>query len=179
MGWIPKICIACISYTSCQKTRPISSSRQQRISTKLGMQHHIYLLSLLIISFYILTKFIFMLHVFKRSHNAHIMFIFGHFTVYAYWTLDFFAKKTWNFYFKTRKYFSDEITRLVVNTRLITTLKNVDMFKIIEFYWFIHSAFCGWKRFEVFITCSLEDGFVGGARFSNWQQIQNIAKCKY
>ena len=46
----------------------------------------------------------------------------------------FFAKKTLNFYFKTRNHFRDEITRLVINTRLIKTLKNVDMFKIIEFY---------------------------------------------
>ena len=37
-------------------------------------------------------------------------------------------------YIKTRNHFRDEITRLVINTRLITTLKNVDMFKIIEFY---------------------------------------------
>ena len=35
----------------------------------------------------------FVLHVFKRSHNAHIMFIFGHFTVYAYRTSKFFCKK--------------------------------------------------------------------------------------
>ena len=76
-----------------------------------------------------------MLHVFKSSRNAHIKFIFGHFTVYAYGTLDFFfSKKPLNFYFKTRNHFRDEITRLVINTRLITTLKNVDMFKIIEFY---------------------------------------------
>ena len=26
---------------------------------------------------------------------------------------------------------------------------------------------------------SLEDGFVRGVRFSKWQQIQNVAKCKY
>ena len=39
-----------------------------------------------------------------------------------------------NFYFKTRNHFRDEITRLVINTRLMTTQKNVDMFKIIEFY---------------------------------------------
>ena len=54
--------------------------------------------------------------------------------MYAYQTLDFFCKKPLNFYFKTRNHFRDEITRLVINTRLITTLKNVDMFKIIEFY---------------------------------------------
>ena len=76
-----------------------------------------------------------MLHVFKSSCNAHITFIFGHFTVYAYQTLEFFGKKNpLNFYFKTRNHFRDEITRLVMNTTLITTLKNVDMFKIIEFY---------------------------------------------
>ena len=121
----------------------------------------------------------FVLHVFKRSRNAHIMFIFGHFTVYAYRTLKFFCKKPLNFYFKTRNHFRDEITRLVINTRLITTLKNVDMFKIIEFYWFMHSAFCGWKSFGNLITRSLEDGFVRGARFSKWRQIQNVAKCKY
>ena len=77
-----------------------------------------------------------MLHVFKRSRKAHIMFIFGHFTVYAFRTSEFFCKEKnpLNFYFKTRNHFRDEITRLVINTRLITTLKNVDMFKIIEFY---------------------------------------------
>ena len=46
----------------------------------------------------------------------------------------FFAKKPLNFYLKTRNHFRDEIIRLVINIRLITTLKNVDMFKIIEFY---------------------------------------------
>ena len=111
-----------------------------------------------------------MLHVFKRSCNAHITLIFRHFTVYAYWALEFFCKKNpLNFYFKTRNHFRDEITRLVINTRLITTLKNVDMFKIIEFYWFMHTTFCSWKCFENFITRSLEDGFLCGARFSKWQ----------
>ena len=46
----------------------------------------------------------------------------------------FWQKKPLNFYFKTRNHFRDEIIRLVINIRLITTLKNVDMFKIIEFY---------------------------------------------
>ena len=46
----------------------------------------------------------------------------------------FLQKNPLNFYFKTRNHFKDEITRLVMNTRLITTLKNVDMFKIIKFY---------------------------------------------
>ena len=53
----------------------------------------------------------------------------------------FFAKKPLNFHFNKRNH--DEITGLVMNTRLFTTLKNVDMFKIIEFYQFIHSTFCG------------------------------------
>ena len=54
--------------------------------------------------------------------------------MYAYQTSDIFLqKKNLKFYFKTRNHFRDEITRLVINTRLITTLKNVDMFKIIEF----------------------------------------------
>ena len=126
------------------------------------------------------NKIPFVLHVFKRSCNAHITFIFGHFTVYAYRTLDFFLqKKPLEFYFKTRNHFRDDITRLVINTRLITTLKNVDMFKIIEFYWFMHSAFCSWKHFEIFIMRSLEDGFVGSAWFSKWRLVQNVVKCKY
>ena len=76
--------------------------------------------------------------------KGHITFIFGHFTVYAYQTLDFLCKENpLNFHFNTRNHFRDEITRLVMNTRLFTTLKNVDMFKIIEFYRFMHSTFCG------------------------------------
>ena len=76
-----------------------------------------------------------MLHVFKRSCNTHITFIFGHFTVYAYQTSDIvLQKEPFNFYFKTRNHFRDDITRFVINARLFTTLKNVDMFKIIEFY---------------------------------------------
>ena len=61
-----------------------------------------------------------MLNVFKRSRNVHIMFIFRHFTVYAYWTSDIFLqKKTLNFHFNTRNHFRDDITRLVMNTRLL------------------------------------------------------------
>ena len=66
-GWIPKISIACISCRSCQQTRPISSSRQHRISTQVGMQHHIYLLSSLIISFYIITTN-FLCYIFSKGH---------------------------------------------------------------------------------------------------------------
>ena len=109
-----------------------------------------------------------MLHVFKRSRNAHITLIFRHFTVYAYRTSDFlWQKRPLNFHFKTRNHFRDVITGLIMNTRLFTTLKNVDMFKIIEFYRFMYSTICGWKRFGIFITRSLEDGFVR-ARISNY-----------
>ena len=89
--------------------------------------------------------------------------IFGHFTVY--------------FYFKTRNHFRDEIIRLVINTRLITTLKNVDMFKIIE-YFLIYVFHILWlKALQKFHYVFF--GFVRGAQFSKWQQIQSIAKCKY
>ena len=78
----------------------------------------------------------FVLHVFKRSCNAHITFIFGQcmlITLYAYRTSEFFCKKNpLDFHFKTRNHFRDEITTLVINARLFTTLQNVYMFKIIE-----------------------------------------------
>ena len=59
----------------------------------------------------------FVLHVFKRSCNAHIMLFFGHFTVYVY------QKKHLKFYFKKRNHFRDGMTRLVINTRFFKTLK--------------------------------------------------------
>ena len=65
---MPKVSVACISCRSCQQTRPISSSRQHRISTPVGMQHHIYLLSSLIISFYILTTN-FLCYIFSKGHT--------------------------------------------------------------------------------------------------------------
>ena len=77
-----------------------------------------------------------MLHVFKRSHNAHITFIFRQcmfITVYAYQTSEFFLqkKKPWIF-ISTQETISGIITTLVINARLFTTLQNVYMFKIIE-----------------------------------------------
>ena len=39
------------------------------------------------------NKIPFVLHVFKRSRNVHITFIFGHFTAYAYRTSEFFLQK--------------------------------------------------------------------------------------
>ena len=131
---MPKISIVCISCTSCQQIRPISSSRQHRISTQVGMQHHIYLLSSLIISFYILTEFL-LCYMFSKGHVTLTYHLFSDTSqCMLIEPRNFFAKKPLNFYFKTRNHFRDEITRLVINTRLITTLKNVDMFKIIEFY---------------------------------------------
>ena len=57
-----------------------------------------------------------MLHVFKRSRNAHITFLFGHFTL----NLGFFLQKSpLNFHFNTRNHFRDEITGLFMNTRLL------------------------------------------------------------
>ena len=66
MCWIEKISLACISCRSCQNTRPIFSSRTYRISSKLSMQHHIYLLSSLIISFHILTT-LFLCYMFSKG----------------------------------------------------------------------------------------------------------------
>ena len=125
VGWIPKISVACISCTSCQQTRPISLSIQHRISTKLCMQHHIYPLSLLIISFYILTKLL-LCYKFSKGHitlTCHVYF----------WDTSqcmliepqiFFGKiKPLNFHFNTRNHFRDVITGLVMNTRLFYNSK--------------------------------------------------------
>ena len=121
-----------------------------------------------------------MLHVFKWSHNAHTMLFFGHFTVYAYRTSEIFLQTIHlKFYFKKRNYFRDGITRLVINTRLFTTLKSVPMLKIIEFF-FIY-AFCTlwlnalWKV----SLCILWKMVLFVHDFQTWRQIQNISKCKY
>ena len=101
MGWIPKISVACISCMSCQQTRPISLSRQHRISTKLGMQHHIYLLSSLIISFYILTKFL-LCYMFSKGH---VMLTWLFFRTLHIEPQIFFAKKPLEFLFQHKKPF--------------------------------------------------------------------------
>ena len=76
--------------------------------------------------------------------KGHVTLFFGHFTVYAYQTSEIFLQtKHLKFYFKERNYFRDGMTRLVINTRLFTTLKSVPMLKIIEFFLFMHSALCG------------------------------------
>ena len=99
--------------------------------------------------------------------------------MYAYQTLDIFLqKKPLNFYFKTRNHFRDEITRLVINTRVIITLKNVDMFKIIQFYQFMHSAF--WvESAPKFSLCILWKMVLFVCDFQTWQRVQSIVKCKY
>ena len=113
-----------------------------------------------------------MLHVFKRSRNANIMFIFGHFTVYAYLAYrtsdNFLQKNPLNFHFNTSNHFRDEIIRLVMNTRLFTTLKNVDMFKIIEFINLCipHFAFESTSKFSLHVlwkiilleVCNFQNG---------------------
>ena len=67
-GWISKVSIACILHRSYIQTRPIFSSRTHRFSTRLYMQHHIELLSSLIISFYILTTK-FLCYIFSKGHT--------------------------------------------------------------------------------------------------------------
>ena len=79
------------------------------------------------------------------------MLFFGHFTVHAYRTSGLFLQtKHLKFYFKKRNHFRDGMTRLVINTRLFTTLKSVAVFKIIEFFGFMHSTLCSWMHFKKF-----------------------------
>ena len=79
--------------------------------------------------------FAFVLHDFKRSCNTHIMLFFWSLhSVYFLNLRIFLQMKHLKFYFKKRNHFRDGITRLVINTRLFTTLKSVAMLKIIEFF---------------------------------------------
>ena len=143
--------MACISCGSCQQTRPISSSRIHRISTKLSMHHNIYLLSSLIISFYILTTLL-LCYMFSKGHVTLTQHFFRSLHSVCLSNLrNFFAKKTLEFLFQGKKHFRDEMTRLVINTRLFTTLKSVAMLKIIKFCWFMNSTFCGWMCSEKFL----------------------------
>ena len=69
---------------------------------------------------------VFVLRVFKRSCNAHIMLFFSHFTVYAYGTLEkFLQKKPLQFFFQETHHFKDELNRPIINTSLFTTLKDI------------------------------------------------------
>ena len=89
----------------------------------------------------------------------------------------FFAKEPLNFYFKTRNHFRDEITRLVINTRLFTTLKNVDMFKVIFIdlcipHFVVESA----SKFSLHVLWKM---VLFMRDFQIWQRVQRVAKCKY
>ena len=119
-----------------------------------------------------------MLHVFKWSRNAHITFFSDTSQCMLIKPWIFFAKKTLNFYFKTRNHLKDEITGFVINTRLFTTLKNVDMFKIIEFYQFMHSAFAV-ESTSKFSLCILWKMVLFMHDFQTWWRVQSIVKCKY
>ena len=83
------------------------------------------------------------------------------FTVYAYRTSEFVLQtKHLKFYFKKRNHFRDGMTRLVINTRLFTTLKSVAMLKIIEFFYLCIPHFVVECALKNFFMHSLEDGFV-------------------
>ena len=73
-----------------------------------------------------------------------------------------FAKKHFKFYFKKRNHFRDGMTRLVINTRLFTTLKSVAMVIIIEFFDLCIPHFVVECTSKSFIMHSLENGFVQG-----------------
>ena len=119
-----------------------------------------------------------MLHVLKRSCNAHIMFIFGHFTVYAYRTSDIFCKKTLEIFISRQETISRmKLLDFVIDIRLITTLKNVDMFKIIEFIDLCipHLQLKALQNFHLHlwkIVLFVHD-------FQTWWRVQSILKCKY
>ena len=150
MGWIPKISVACISYRSCQQNKVnfLFKTTQDFNQTRHAAPHLPIVFTDNIILYFNYLAFV--LHVFKRSRNIHITL----FSVTSQYMLikpqNFFTKKHLKFYFKKRYHFRDGMTRLVINTRLFTTLKSAAMLKIIEFYWFMHSALCGWMCFEKF-----------------------------
>ena len=67
----------------------------------------------------------------------------------------FLAKKPLNFHFNTRNHFRDVITGLVMNTRLFTTLKNVDMFKSFIDLCIPHFAVESGSEFSLRILCMM------------------------
>ena len=124
-----------------------------------------------------------MLHVFKRSCNAHIMFIFGHFTVYAYRTSDFFfAKKPLEFSFQHKKpfqrwnYWTCYEYQVVYNSQECWYVQSNWVLSIyvlhilwLKALWNFHYMFFG----RWFCSCAI---------FKTWyqvQRVQSIAKCKY
>ena len=124
-----------------------------------------------------------MLHVFKRSRNAHITFIFGHFTVYAYRTSEFFLqKKPLNFHFNTRNHFQRwnywtyYEYQVVYNSQECWYVQNNWVLSIYVFHILqlkalrnFHYAFFG----RWFYSCAI---------FKTWcrvQRVQSVVKWKY
>ena len=121
-----------------------------------------------------------MLHVFKGLCNTHIMLFFGHFSVHAYRTSEIFLQtKHLKFYFKKRNHFRDGMTKLVINTRLFTTLKSVAVLKIIEFL-LIYAFRTLWLNvLQKVSLCVLWKMVLFMHDFQTWWRAQNIVKCKY
>ena len=124
-----------------------------------------------------------MLHVFKRSRNAHITFIFGHFTVYAYQTSDFFLqKKPLEFSFQHKKsfqrwnYWTCYEYQVCYNSQKYWYVQNNWVLSIYAFHIMqlkvlrnFHYAFFG----RWFCLCAI---------FKTWRQVlrvQIVVKCKY
>ena len=71
------------------------------------------------------------------------------------------------------------MTRLVINTRLFTNSQKCSYAQNNwGFFYLCILHFVVECTSKSFIMSSLEDGFVW-VRFSKWQQVQNVAKCKY
>ena len=114
-------------------------------TTHAGLHLPIFFIDNIILYF---NSLVFVLHVFKRSCNAHIPLfsVTSQCMLIKPWKY-FWKKNHFNYSFKKTHNFKDELTRPIINTSLFTTLKNVAIFKIIEFYWFMHPVFCSWIRF--------------------------------
>ena len=121
-----------------------------------------------------------MLNVFKWSCNAHIMFTFQ--TLHSVYLSNlgiFVQKKPLNFYFKTTNHFSHEITRLVMNTRLITALPE---WWYVQNYWvlLIYAFYILWlKAIRNFHYTFLGRSVLLLCDFPRCQRVQSISKCKY
>ena len=117
-----------------------------------------------------------MLYVFKRSHKAHITFIFGHFTLNRRF---FFAKKPLEFSFQHKKpfqrwnywtcyeyqvdYNSQECSYVQNNWVLSIYAFRILRLKVLGNF---HYTFFG----RWFCSCAI---------FKTWHPLQSIAKCKY
>ena len=145
------------------------------------MQHHIYLLSSLIISFYILTEFL-LCYMFSKGHVTLTSLLFSDTSqCMLFEPLKFLPKKNWIFISRQETISEMKLLDLLSIPGWLQLSRSVDMSqKIIEFYWFMHSVLCAVESAsKSFITRSLEDGFVRSVLFSKWRQIWSIPKCKY